>query len=109
MLKKKISDRAKDEGILQEVLLIVVDLLKLTATQMQGYSKGKGNNHKLEKLQLFFKVSFLAENLSALVSSCLNFIASDWKLKIAFYRSKGILYCIVEGILFEGVGSKPLN
>ena len=109
MPKKKISDRAKDEGILQEALLIVVDLLKSTATQLQGYSKGKGNNHKLEKLQLFFKVSFLAENLSALVLSCLNFIASDCKLKIAFYRSKGILYCIVEGILFEGVGSKPLN
>ena len=32
VLKKKISDRAKDEGILQEALLIVVDLLKLTAT-----------------------------------------------------------------------------
>ena len=72
MLKKKISERAKDEGILQEGLLIVVDLLKLTATKLQGYGKGKGNNHKLEKLQLFFTVSFLAENF----------------ISIAFYRSK---------------------
>lgn len=72
MLKKKISERAKDEGILQEGLLIVVDLLKLTATKLQGYGKGKGNNQKLEKLQLFFTVSFLAENF----------------ISIAFYRSK---------------------
>ena len=53
MLKKKISDRAKDEGILQEALLIVVDLLKSP------------------------------------------FIVQKRKT--------------VEGILFEGVGSKPLN
>ena len=71
MLKKKISERAKDEGILQEGLLIVVDLLKLTATKLQGYGKGKGNNQTREALT-FFTVSFLAENF----------------ISIAFYRSK---------------------
>ena len=86
LCRKKNSDRAKDEGILQEALLIVVDLLKLTATQLQGYSKGKGNNHKLEKLQLFFKVSFLAENLSALVSSCLNFRLEAENRLLSFKR-----------------------
>ena len=91
---------------MQEALLIVVDLLKLTATSLQGHGKGKGNSHKLEKLQLFVKVSFLAENLSALVSSCLDFIASDCKLKSPFIVQKRKT---VEGILFEGVGSKPLN
>ena len=90
MLKKKISERAKDEGILQEGLLIVVDLLMLTATKLQGYGKGKGNNHKLEKLQLFLQ---FPSGLKILLAS--PFIVQK--------------RTTVEGILLEGVGSKPLN
>ena len=88
--EKEISERAKDEGILQEGLLIVVDLLKLTATKLQGYGKGKGNNHKLEKLQLFLQFPSWPKIL----------LASPF---IVQKRT------IVEGILLEGVGSKPLN
>ena len=77
MLKKKISKRARDEGILQEGLLI-------------GYSKGKGNNHKLEKLQLFLQFPSWPKIL----------LASPF---IVQKRTT------VEGILLEGVGSKPLN